>query len=109
MKCAVVIICSFSVRDVRFSIATWNQAGVRGSKNETSQTGWPATVPLPTHVGVPQPGPERHRLRDRRRLPRLDPPSAGRPVPALAADDDAAVAAAHLVGARSGAPTRQGS
>ena len=48
MKCAVAVIRESSVWNVCRSIATVNQAGVPGSKNEIRQAGRPATVVVPS-------------------------------------------------------------
>src|SRR5258706_12727007 len=47
MKCAVAVILESSVRNVCRSIATVNQAGVPGSKNEIRHAGRPSTTVVP--------------------------------------------------------------
>ena len=108
MKCAAVNMRSSSVCPVRFSTVASNHAGVRGSKNETSQAGRPATETVPRTCAFETPtqkgtgsviGPDcddsTHRPsgveRSQRRAPITIPP----PSPRM------------LYDARSGAATRQ--
>src|SRR6516225_10155386 len=48
MKCATAVMSSTIVRPVDFSTLASNQAGVSGSKNETTHTGLPPTVSSPS-------------------------------------------------------------
>ena len=85
MKWAAAVIWTSSVRYDDLSIAARNQAGVRGSKKETRQTGAHAASSRP-RCARPSPHPERLRLVQPERA-RLHPGAALLTVPAVRADD----------------------